>query len=93
MGTNPNPRIAQSPQLEWQGGVWQFDANATNQSQTTHGRRYATGIRNAMAMAWNPAHQRLYFLSHGRDALWTGETSTSVTAWRATCPADEAYPG
>ncbi len=69
--TRGSPGQRPCPQLEWQGGIWQYDANATDQSQATHGRRYATGIRNAMAMVWNPDHQQLYFLSHGRDALYT----------------------
>jgi glucose/arabinose dehydrogenase len=58
-------------QTEWQGGVWRFDADGTNQKQKTHGSQFATGIRNAMAIKWNDDHKQLYFLTHGRDALST----------------------
>lgn len=56
------------PQLERQGGIWQFDANKTNQTQDD-GSRYATGIRNAVALDWNNNVNGLYALQHGRDQL------------------------
>ena len=56
------------PQLEWHGGIWQFDANKPNQRQKD-GYRYATGIRSIVAMDWNHADNNLYVLQHGRDNL------------------------
>ena len=67
--TRGSPGQRPCPQTVVQGGVWRFDADATDQLQGTHGARFATGIRNAMAMRWSDEHQRLYFLTHGRDAL------------------------
>ncbi len=56
-------------QLERQAGIWQFDANKTNQTQQADGKRYATGIRNAVALDWNNSVDELYALQHGRDQL------------------------
>lgn len=56
------------PQLEWHGGVWQFDANKPGQTQKD-GYRYATGIRSIVAMDWNHVDNTLYALQHGRDNL------------------------
>lgn len=56
------------PQLERQAGIWRFDANQLNQSQAD-GIRYATGIRNAVAIQWNENVNSLYAMQHGRDQL------------------------
>ncbi|MCB0572670.1 MAG: PQQ-dependent sugar dehydrogenase [Phaeodactylibacter sp.] len=57
------------PQLQWHAGIWQFDANRTAQSQQQDGLRYATGLRNCVAVQWNAAANSLYALQHGRDQL------------------------
>lgn len=56
------------PILEWYGGIWQFDGARQYQKQAD-GVRFATGIRNAVALDWNPASKQLYALQHGRDDL------------------------
>lgn len=56
-------------QLEWHGGVWQFDARRAGQTEKD-GRRYATGIRSLVAMTWNRQQKQLYALQHGRDDLY-----------------------
>ncbi len=58
------------PILEKYGGVWVFDGNKTEQ-KATDGRRFATGMRNAVAIEWNPAQNALYSVIHGRDSLDT----------------------
>jgi glucose/arabinose dehydrogenase len=63
-----SPAMDPCPMLENHGGIWQFDANKTNQEQDD-GVRYATGIRNAVALEWNRASNQLYALQHGRDML------------------------
>ena len=45
------------PELEWQGGVWEFSDSRLNQTEQD-GRRYATGIRSLVAMSWNRARRR-----------------------------------
>lgn len=57
------------PQLEWQAGIWQFDANTPGQTQKDNGKRYATGLRNCVALEWNPIVNNLYAVQHGRDQL------------------------
>lgn len=57
------------PQLERHGGIWRFHAETLNQTQLANGYRYATGIRNAVALEWNPASNHLYVVQHGRDQL------------------------
>ncbi len=57
------------PQLERQGGIWRFAADALNQTQEDDGMRYATGIRNAVALDWNDRASSLYAVQHGRDQL------------------------
>ena len=56
------------PELEWHGGVWQFDAHKPGQYQKD-GYRYATGIRSIVGMEWNPNDNTLYALQHGRDNM------------------------
>ncbi len=67
MGVDP------CPQLDTRAGVWRFAADRLRQTQA-QGERWATGIRNAVALAWNPADDALYAAQHGRDQLdlWPG---------------------
>jgi len=55
-------------ELETRAGIWKFDDNSVGQKQTLK-FRYATGIRNAVAINWNTNAGRLYALQHGRDDL------------------------
>ena len=48
--------------------MWRFQADELGQTRDA-GYRYATGIRNGVANAWNPLTQKLYVAQHGRDAL------------------------
>lgn len=64
LGRNP------CPILEKYGGVWVFDGNKLNQ-KATDGRRFATGMRNAVAIEWNVRQNALYSVIHGRDSLDT----------------------
>ncbi len=57
------------PQLEWQGGIWQFKADQPGQSQQEDGYKYCTGTRNCVAMDWNHQINSLFALTHGRDQL------------------------
>ena len=58
------------PILEKYGGVWVFDGNKTDQTPA-NGRRFATGMRNAVAIEWNAAQNELYSVIHGRDSIDT----------------------
>ena len=56
------------PQLQTRAGIWRFDANATGQTQRD-GSRYATGMRNTVALRVHPGTGLLYGAIHGRDQL------------------------
>ena len=57
------------PLLEGTAGVWRFSAEQLGQTFADDGVRYATGIRNGVANAWNAATGKLYVVQHGRDDL------------------------
>jgi glucose/arabinose dehydrogenase len=58
------------PILETYGGVWVFDGRKLGQTPAD-GRRFATGMRNAVALEWNAGQKALYSAIHGRDGLDT----------------------
>jgi glucose/arabinose dehydrogenase len=67
-------RQTQSPgsdpctELNTRAGIWEFDTNRLRQRQSD-GRRFATGLRNSVALARNPLDGYLYAVVHGRDQL------------------------
>jgi len=67
--TTGSPGIDPCPLLELHAGIWRFKADVLNQDQAKDGYRYATGIRNAVAITWNNAENKLYAVQHGRDQL------------------------
>lgn len=56
------------PDLETRAGIWKFDANRIGQTPAD-GTRFATGMRNTVALTMNPLNSRLYAAIHGRDQL------------------------
>ncbi len=56
------------PLLDSAGGIWLFDATRTGQTSTLS-TRYATGLRNTVALSVRPADGELYGVMHGRDQL------------------------
>ncbi len=63
-------------ELATRAGVWRFDATRTGQKQAD-GIRYVTGVRNAVALALNPATGVLYAVS--TDATSWGRTGPSCS--------------
>lgn len=55
-------------ELERRAGIWQFSAERLAQ-RFEDGRRVATGLRNALALATQPGIEELYAAVHGRDQL------------------------
>ncbi|MCK5702346.1 MAG: PQQ-dependent sugar dehydrogenase [Cyclobacteriaceae bacterium] len=55
-------------ELETRAGIWKFDENKLHQKQDLS-MRYATGIRNSVALTWNTEVDKLFALQHGRDDL------------------------
>lgn len=62
-GQNPCPLLNEF------GGIWRYSANLLNQDKLADGHRYSTGLRNCVALRWNPAVNELYAVQHGRDQL------------------------
>lgn len=63
-----SPGFNPCTELDTRAGVWEFDAKRLRQ-RPSDGRRYATGLRNAVALARNPLDGYLYATVHGRDQL------------------------
>jgi len=55
-------------ELQTRAGIWQFDATRLRQ-RPADGSRFATGLRNSVALARNPFDGGLYATVHGRDQL------------------------
>jgi glucose/arabinose dehydrogenase len=79
IGSNTNScqktdRLPASPgrdpctELEKRAGIWRFSADRLGQG-LVDGRRFATGLRNAMALAIQPGTEALFAAVHGRDQL------------------------
>jgi glucose/arabinose dehydrogenase len=90
--TRGSPGKTPCEELERQAGIWRFAADRTGQMQEG-GHRYATGVRNAVAIEWNPADRQLYFLSHGRDTLFLTYPEHYTAEQSAELPAEEMHVG
>ncbi|MES2124857.1 MAG: PQQ-dependent sugar dehydrogenase [Gemmatimonadota bacterium] len=55
-------------ELAVRAGIWRYDSRKSNQTPAD-GERWATGLRNAMAIAVEPTTGVLFGASHGRDQL------------------------
>jgi glucose/arabinose dehydrogenase len=75
-------------ELETRGGIWRFSATGRKQRFAPEAR-HATGIRNAMGLAINPADGALWATQHGRDQL--AENWPKLFDWKksAELPAEE----
>lgn len=75
-------------ELATRAGIWRFSATRTGQ-RFDSAARHATGIRNAVGLAINPADGALYATQHGRDQL--AENWPKLYDWKqsAELPAEE----
>ncbi len=78
------------PELETRGGIWLFDAEEIGQTPAD-GERWATGIRNAVAIDFNTADGTLYAVQHGRDQLATMAPEIYNDTANAEKPAEEFF--
>lgn len=81
-GQDPCPLLSQF------GGIWRFDIDKKDQPKTPD-KRYATGIRNAVALDWNQAQDKLFLLQHGRDQLDTMFPNLYNAQQNSELPAEE----
>jgi len=56
-------------ELPVRAGIWRYDASRVGQHHPADGIRWATGVRNAVGLAWNREVHGLYAATHGRDNL------------------------
>jgi glucose/arabinose dehydrogenase len=77
------------PQLKRHAGIWRFDADQLGQTQMGDGVHFATGIRQSVAMRWNPLVDELYVVQHGRDQLNTLWPEHFTDEENARLPAEE----
>ncbi|HMI43458.1 MAG TPA: PQQ-dependent sugar dehydrogenase [Gemmatimonadaceae bacterium] len=56
------------PELDARAGIWRYDPTRLHQVHDVS-HRFATGIRNAVGLAWNQGLHALYATQHGRDDL------------------------
>ncbi|MFQ5851964.1 MAG: PQQ-dependent sugar dehydrogenase [Candidatus Binatia bacterium] len=87
--TRGSPGMDPCPQLKRHAGIWRFKADQLEQTQASDGYRYATGIRNAVAIAWNPISRNLYVVQHGRDQLHELWPDLYTVKQNAELPAEE----
>jgi glucose/arabinose dehydrogenase len=78
------------PILEKYGGVWVFDGTKLNQ-KPADGRRFATGMRNAVAIEWNHSRKALFAVIHGRDSIDTLFPTLYTAEDNATRQAEEFH--
>lgn len=76
------------PLLDDFAAIYRFKADTLNQSKAS-GIRFASGIRNAVALDWNPNDQKIYALQHGRDQLHSLYPDTFTVEDNAQKPAEE----
>lgn len=57
------------PLLDEYAGIWRYSADTPDQDAYASGARYASGIRNAVAITWHAGLDQLYVVQHGRDDL------------------------
>ena len=86
--TKGSPGIDPCVELETRAGIWRFKDDQPDQKQDL-ASRYATGIRNAVALYWNHSSNKLYGLQHGRDDLHRFWPDLFTEAQNVEMPAEE----
>ncbi len=69
-------------------GIWAFDPSGRDQTQQD-GARFATGLRNTVALAFRAQDNFLYGVVHGRDQLGQNWSNIYTLAQSAEEPAEE----
>ncbi|MCX4247055.1 PQQ-dependent sugar dehydrogenase [Paraliomyxa miuraensis] len=85
-----SPGIDPCPELDYRAGIWSFDGRAIGQTPAD-GYRYATGIRNANAIAMDPRTRDIWVAQQGRDSLATYWPLLYPPEANARLPAEELF--
>ncbi|RMF15056.1 MAG: sorbosone dehydrogenase [Alphaproteobacteria bacterium] len=91
MRTAGSPGLMPCPQRRLQAGIWRYDADRTGQRHGRDGKRFVTGIRNALGLDWNHAAGALFFATHGRDQLYSLWPQYYTPAESAELPGEEFH--
>lgn len=83
-----SPGIFPCPELPIRAGVWEFNAQGTNQTEAS-GQHFATGYRNLVALDVNPRNNELYAVQQGRDMLFDNWPQFFTAEQSANIPAEE----
>jgi glucose/arabinose dehydrogenase len=75
-------------ELETRAGIWKFSDSQKGQNFSS-AERFATGIRNAVGLAWNAHTNLLYATQHGRDQLSGNWPALYTEQKSANNPAEE----
>lgn len=86
-----SPGQAPCPELKRAGGVWRYDARKPNQQHLRDGKLVSTGLRNSVALAWDPSSKALYAVPHGRDQLNSLFPDLYTAEDNAELPAEEFH--
>lgn len=84
-----SPGIKPCPLLDQHAGIWRFDADRPGQDFGVDGIRYATGLRNAVAITWSTKSGSLYLIQMGRDQLSSDWPKLYTDAQSAELPGEE----
>ncbi len=87
--SNESPGVDPCPELAYRAGVWRFDATRHDQTRLS-GTRFATGIRNAVGLAFAPSGT-LYATQHGRDQLGQNWSKLFTIEQSAEKPSEEFF--
>jgi glucose/arabinose dehydrogenase len=83
-----SPGIDPCPALQTRAGIWRFDADRRGQTEAD-GLHFATGLRNTVALAMDPADGHLYGVVHGRDQLFQNWPEYFTAEQSAVLPAEK----
>lgn len=86
--TPQSPGIDPCPWLDSAGGIWRFDTRRVRQS-LADGTRYATGVRNIMALSMDSSRTTLFGVQMGRDQLQHNWRNVFEVTRGARNPAEE----
>jgi len=78
------------PDLVQRAGIWRYQLNKKRQT-IADGERFATGTRNAVAIAIEPSSNALYVVQHGRDMLSNNWPALFADAKSSETPAEEMF--
>ncbi|MGQ0639656.1 MAG: PQQ-dependent sugar dehydrogenase [Gemmatimonadaceae bacterium] len=85
-----SPGVDPCPELPTRSGIWRFRADGTGQVPTLNAR-FATELRNMVALAINPHNGDLYGMQNGRDQLFQNWPNLFTALDDALLPAEELF--